>query len=368
MMSKPLGLVPFVLALGLAARILSAQVDVAKPVARADATLRERLSALAEDTRSQAGIPGLGVAVRTQKGTVLAFGLGIADLENDVPVTEQTVFRLASISKPFTAVAALRLAERGELDLDRDVSEFVPAWPKQDHAVTCRLLLGHLGGVRHYRPGEIASNRNYADVAEALHVFADDELLHAPGTKYLYSTYGFNLVGAAIAVAGKASFADVLQREVLSPAGCTTLVVDDPLRIVRHRAQGYQQTADGLRNARPVDVTNKVPGGGLCSTPTDLVRFAGALLDGTLLQPETLELAWTSQRTKDGKATGYGHGFNVAVVDGHRIASHGGAQPRVSTLLWIDRDDQTAIALMSNLEGTARPLRELALRLSAALR
>ena len=89
------------------------------------------------------------------------------------------------------------------------------------------------------------------------------------------------------------------------------------------------------------------------------------LLDGVLLDPESLELAWTSQTTSDGKATGYGCGFRVETLAGRRIVSHGGAQPRVSTLLWIDRDRGVVIALMANLEGAARALRELALALAS---
>ena len=330
--------------------------------------LRARIQSTVDEAREAAGIPGLGVAVRWADGSIIALGSGLADLENDVPVTAHTVFRLASISKPITAVAALRLAEREILDLDRDVSELVREFPRKEHPVSVRQLLGHLGGIRHYKVGEIASNLHYTRVADALAVFANDPLIAEPGTLHAYSTYGFNLAGAAMASAAKLGFAELLQREIFDPAGCTTLIVDDPRRIVKHRAQGYARSPDGLRNALQVDITNKVPGGGLCGTPTDLVRFAGALLDGRLLRPESLELAWTSQRTRDGKATGYGYGFGVARVDGRKIVSHSGGQPRVSTLLWIDVESKTSVAVMANLEGQARPVRALAARLGALAR
>ncbi|MFO1052482.1 MAG: serine hydrolase domain-containing protein [Planctomycetota bacterium] len=332
------------------------------------ADLQARVQAAVDAAREAAGIPGMGAAVRTADGTIVAVGSGVADIENDVVVTPATVFRLASISKCFTAVAALRLSEQGVLDLDRDVSELVKEFPKKDEPVTTRQLLGHLGGIRHYAPGEIESSEHFTRVADALAVFAKDPLIAPPGTKHSYSTYGFNLAGAAMATAADKSFADILRDEVFVPAGCTTLRVDDPRVLVPHRAQGYFREGTELRNSIPVDITNKVPGGGLCGTPTDLVHFAGALLEGYLLSPQSLELAWTTQHQKDGKATGYGYGFGVARVDGHRVVSHSGGQPRVSTLLWIDRDARIAVALMANLEGQARPLRELAVQLCASSR
>ncbi|MBI5851402.1 MAG: beta-lactamase family protein [Planctomycetes bacterium] len=351
------------------ATIVLALVAVSLPAQEAShEALRGQLGTMVDEARAAAGIPGLGAAVRTRDGTILDVGRGIADLENDVPVTERTVFRLASISKPITAVIALRLMERGVLDLDRNVSELVPRFPAREQAVTTRQLLAHLGGIRHYRGGEIASNRHYSSVADALAIFADDPLVADPGVRHHYSTYGYTPAGAAMVAAAGKEFGELLRSEIVEPAGCATLVVDDALRIVRHRAQGYVKRDGALGNAIPVDVTNKVPGGGLCGTPSDLVRFAGGLLDGVLLRSETLESAWTAQTTRDGAGTGYGLGFRVDELDGHRIVSHGGAQPKVSTMLWIDRDDRTVVALMANLEDAGRPLRELVIRLSAALR
>lgn len=318
-----------------------------------------RLEAKIEAFREEQGVPGVGCAARTADGTLIAFGSGTADVENDVPCTEQTVFRLASISKPVTAVAALRLVERGELDLDRPVDELVPGWPTKRWPVTPRHLLGHLGGVRHYRRGEILSNRHYDSVTEAIAIFAPDPLEHEPGTRYRYTTYGYNLLGAAVEAAAKQPFADVLREEVFEPAGCTTLCIDDSYAIIRHRAQGYDRRGGQLHNSHPVDTSNKVPGGGLCGTPTDLVRFAAAVLDGKLLKAETVDRMWTPMQTADGKATGYGMGWNVGTRDGRRFAMHGGAQPRVSTLLYVDRDSKVIVAVMANLEGAGRALRSL---------
>jgi CubicO group peptidase (beta-lactamase class C family) len=335
---------------------------------RGQQTLAARAAELVDAVRTERGIPGLGFAVRDAEGRIEAGGSGLADLEQQVAVTAATSFRLASISKPLTAVAALRLHERGDFPLDRPVAETVAAWPAKAWPVTPRLLLGHLGGVRHYRGDEIHSKVRYRSVTEALSIFAADPLEHEPGTRYRYTTYGYNLLGAAIEAAAGAPFVEVLQREVLGPAGCATLRVDDAAAIVPGRAAGYRRDGGRLANSEPVDTSNKIPGGGLCGTPTDLVRFAGALLDGRLLRAETLEQMWTSMRTGDGAPTGYGMGFSVGRDEERRVAFHGGAQPRVSTMLWIDRDARVAVALMANLEGEAGALRALAPRLAALAR
>jgi CubicO group peptidase (beta-lactamase class C family) len=327
--------------------------------------LSEGIAGHAAAAREAAGIPGLSVAVRLPDSRIVTAASGLADVENEVPVTEASVFRFASISKSLTAVAALRLAARGELDLDADVRLRVPEFGEKVGVVTTRQLLGHLAGVRHYRPGEIASVRHYTDVVTPLEIFADDPLIHPPGSRYLYSTYGFNLAGAVVARAAGETFFAALKREVLDLAGMTATVVDDPFALIRHRARGYRRVDGRLSNSILVDIGNKVPGGGLCGTAGDLARFADALLTGRLLDDTWRELAWTSQQTSDGKPTGYGCGFQIKLVDGHRIVSHGGAQPRVSTLLWIDADTKIAVVLLANLEGQAGVLGRLAPELAA---
>src|SRR5690606_32826909 len=193
-----------------------------------------------------------------------------------------------------------------------------------------------------------------------------DPLLHEPGTRYHYTTYGYNLLGAALEGAARQPFAALLGTEVFEPAGCTTLQVDDSRRLIPHRAQGHRRIDGVLVNAAPVDTANTVPGAGLCGTALDLVRFAGALCDGRLVSPTTRERMWTSMRTTAGEETGYGMGFRVTPIAGRASAWHSGAQPRVSTLLVIDRTTQLSVALMCNLEGQGAVLRSLAARLVAA--
>lgn len=312
--------------------------------------------AVAEFQR-QHDVPGLSVAVASGDH-LAAQGFGHADLENLVPATAETVYRLASISKPVTAVAALRLAEDGRLDLDADVRSYVPAFPEKRWPVTTRQLLGHLGGVRHYRRGERECTDHFDTQRQGLLRFAADELLHEPGTRYRYSTYGYNLAAAAIEAARGQPFPACV-REIAAQAGAATLQDDDVRRLVRHRAQGYVREDGELRNSRLMDGSYKLGGGGLCSNAPDLARFGTALLDGRLLRPESFAAMTTVQRTAGGEATGYGLGLRVSGSEEAPEFGHGGAQSRVSTALLLRprtaSRPRVVVVVLCNLEGL-RPL------------
>ena len=307
-------------------------------------------------------IPGLSCAIALRGELVFREGFGLADLENDVPATPQTVYRLASISKPITAVAALSLVESGKLDLDADVHTLVPQWPQKPWPVTTRQLLAHLGGVRHYT-GEGESTTHYATQIAALERFASDPLLHEPGTQYHYSTYGFNLVAAVVEARSGQPFAQFVRERIALPSGATTLQDDDVQRIVRGRAAGYLRVGDQLQNSALMDSSYKLGGGGLCASADDLARFGAALLAGKLLKAETLAAMWTPQRTKDGKPVDYGLGFRVETKQGRTIVSHGGAQSRVSTQLLLLPDAQVVVVVLCNLEKVR--LQPLAQQLAA---
>lgn len=330
--------------------------------ALAPATVAGIERAITEEMSRQR-IPGLSVAVATADEVRWTEGYGHSDLENFVPAKAATVYRLASISKPITAVAVMQLHQEGKLDLDAPIRKYVTGFPEKKWPVTARHLLGHLGGVRHYRGDEIASTRRYRSVTEALHIFKDDPLLHEPGTRFLYTTYGYNLLGAAVeSIAGK-PFMVYLKEKVFGPAGMGHIRDDDALVLIPNRAQGYRKNGLGvLENSILADVSNKIPGGGLCSTAEDLARFAVAVRTGKLLQGDLVAQMWSRQKTRDGAETTYGLGWSVSTRNGEKEVAHGGGQPRVSTYLYLRPERRCAVALMSNLEGAR--LTELARKIA----
>jgi CubicO group peptidase (beta-lactamase class C family) len=280
-------------------------------------------------------------------------GYGQADLENDVPASAATRYRTASIAKSMTAVMALRLSEDGELDLDAPVQTYLPAFPTKPWPLTSRHLLSHLGGVRHYaRPGEASGKDSYRSVQSALDLFAADPLLHEPGTRYHYTTYGYNLLGAIAERVTATSYEDLLEHFITTPAGMASTCLDRQARIIPHRARGYARRGREVVNAELHDTSMKIPGGGLLSTSGDLVRFALAVNTGKLLKPETVTAMWTRQRTNDGTQVEYGQGWRVS-ADGvePKTVSHSGAQAGTATILMLQPATGRAVALMCNMEG-----------------
>ena len=247
-------------------------------------------------------LPGLSVAVAVDGEVVWSEGFGYADVENKVPVTSLTRFRIASISKPVTAAALGLLIQEGKLDLDAPVQRYVPSFPQKPWPVTTRLVAGHLGGIRHYDGDEMLSAMRYPSVTAALAVFANDSLLHQPGTKYSYSSYGWNLLSAVVEGAAQENFLRYMRERVFEPLGMHSTIAEHTDSIIPWRARFYQRGRDGrLMNAPYVDNSVKWAGGGFMSTAEDLVRFGSAHLAPGFLKAETLRTLHTSQRTTDGR-------------------------------------------------------------------
>ena len=304
-----------------------------------------------EAERAHQGAVGLSVAVAAGGVLQWSAGFGSADLENGVPARAATVYRLGSISKPFTAVAAMQLYEQGKLDLDVPVQKYVPAFPEKQWPITPRQLLCHQTGIRHYKPGEIDSTRHYTDLTEPLKIFSADPLLFEPGTKLSYTTYGYNLLGSVVEAASGMKFMDYLKANIFQPAGLTAIRDDNSNTIVPNRTRFYRRSPKGeIENAGLADTSNKIPGGGLVSTAEDLVKFALALRRGALLQPKTVEMMFTPQKTRDGAETRYGLGWVTAPVGGPRSISHSGGQQGCRTLLTMFPDRDVVVAVMANSE------------------
>lgn len=296
-------------------------------------------------------IPGLSVAVATGEGPMWTAALGFADLENHVPTTPRTVFRLASISKAVTAVAAMTLVEQGRLNLDAPVQDYV-RFPRKQWPITTRQLLGHQAGIRHYKGGDFDSTRHFPSVMAALEMFARDPLEHEPGTKYLYSTYGFNLAGAVVEQVAGMPYEEWVRERILTPAAVYSIQQDGVYRVIPHRARGYRLGKTGiLENCSLADTSNKLPGGGWVANAADLVRFARALMEGTILKQASLDEMWRPGFLRDGKPTHYGLGWNVQNENGVFVVQHSGGQQGASTHLLLVPATRTAIAVLANLEG-----------------
>jgi serine beta-lactamase-like protein LACTB, mitochondrial len=341
-----------VLILALAA-ILHAQAPVAE------------LVRVAAEGHKQSGAPGMSVAVVVNDRIAWSDGFGHADVENEVPAKANTVFRIASISKPIAATAVMQLVERGRVNLDDPVQKHVAAFPsKGEQVVTIRHLMTHTSGIRHYRTGEMESRDNYETVTDALRIFKDDPLLFTPGTKYSYSTYAYNLLAGVVETASGLSFEEYLKAHVWTPAGMTATYFDHVDALIPKRAEQYVRAGSSWRNAPYADLSNKWAGGGILSTAEDLARFHIALDEGKLLKPDTVKQMYTPYRLADGTESAYGLGWNIAKDDrGRTWIAHSGGATGGTTYLLRDPSRKVAVAILCNVQN-APGFRALAIRLA----
>jgi len=301
--------------------------------------------------------PGLSAAIVADHHMVWSRGFGLADLEQRVPATPETVYRIASISKTITAVAVMQLAEQAKLDLDAPIQRYCAAFPEKPWTLTARQLLAHLGGIRSYLSQEELNNtHHYTNLVAPLALFKDDPLQFEPGTKFFYTTYGYTILGCAIEGASGMTYVDYVRDHIIRAAGMRHTRPDDVYAIIANRAQSYRKAANGeIQNAPLTDTSYKIPGGGWCSTAEDLAKFAVAVQSDRLVAKETLEQMFTRQKTRDGRDISFALGWAIGERDGHREVWHTGGLQGVSTILYMRPEQGFAAVLLMNINGLSTP-------------
>ena len=317
----------------------------------------QAINALVTSYVSDHRVPGLSIAVIDGGRVILAQGYGLADVENSVPASADTVYRIASISKSISATAAMKLVEAGKLDLDAPIQKYCPDFLRKPWPITAREFLSHQSGIRDYRSEEETINtRHYASIQEALTQVANDPLEFEPGTKMQYTSYGYIVLGCVMEGASGMSYERFMQQAIFEPAQMPATRLDDVFAIIPHRARGYRISADGgLQNAVFVDVSNKPPGSGINSSAKDMSDFLAALYAAKLVSKPTLKRMLTPATTRDGKPTIYGLGLfrggPLGKYRGLQEAGHGGDQQGVSSVLYLLPEKEFGVVILSNLEG-----------------
>src|SRR5713101_2347324 len=303
------------------------------------------------------GIPGVSVAIVENGEYEWSGGFGMADLENSVPATSYTLYRLASISKPITATAAMLLWQRDKLDLDAPVQKYCPAFPLKDSPTTTRQLLAHLAGIRHYKRDsqedpEVGNTRHFDNPIEGgLNFFKNDALVAKPDTKFSYSTQGFTVAGCAIEGASGQKYVDFVRDNILLPAGMTHTRADDRFAIIPYRTRFYSKRSGAPVNADFLDSSYKIPGGGWLSSAEDMANFEVAMLNDRLVNHATRDAMWTSQKTSDRKETGYALGWGTGKELGMLDVGHGGGQQGTSTFIMMIPERRAGVVVLMNIDG-----------------
>lgn len=319
----------------------------AGPALAPDSTL---VSDIAELLRVVARLPGFSIAAMRDNRVMFARGFGVRNVASGAPVDSSTQFGAASVSKVITATAALRLYQRGVLDLDLPVRRLIPAFPDSTDRITARRLAAHLSGLPHYGPSSMPPGRPYEEALGSLDVFAKAPRIGVPGERYNYSTHGFTLLSAILEAAASQPILTLLDSEVLRPLdmpGTGPMRVDLPTPATTSM---YSRTGGELV-LMPIhrDYSYSWAGAGLRSTPVDLVRMTRAYFNG-FLSDSIVRVAFREQRASDGTPTGVGFGWRVGTDwRGRPIAHHAGVNDGARSVVMMFRDDSSSIAVQTNI-------------------
>jgi CubicO group peptidase (beta-lactamase class C family) len=295
-------------------------------------------------------IPGLALVVIQQGEVVKMQGYGFANLEHDVPVTPDTVFELASVTKQFTAAAVMLLVEESKVGLSDPISRYVPDSPEVWKDVTVRHLLTHTAGLASLENGfkslyEGGGRINYT-TAQMFEAAVKDPMSFAPGERWQYSDVGYFLLGMVIEKAGGQRYRDFLAERFFQPLGMTSTSVLDQWAIVKHRAAGYTLRDGQLVNIRRVTQVALPSHYGVFSTVRDLVQWENALAAGKVVKQSSLEQMWTPVRFNSGSSYPYGFGWFVDERLGHRMITHTGITGTEYTRF---PDDKLTVIVLTNL-------------------
>lgn len=268
------------------------------------------------DYQKNKNIPSISAGIAVENKIIWTGAKGFSDVENFVPATTNTVYRIASISKSITAVAIMQLVQQKKISLDDNALKYIPYFPTKKWKFTIRQLLNHTSGIRDYKFGEFNSTETFPSIRDAITLIIKDSLEYEPGTKYLYTTLGYNLLAAVIENVSGISYSEYMKQNVFVPSGMGSTYFEFQKEIVSYRARGYTKNLyRQFQNASLSDLSIKFAGGGIISTSSDLLKFGISLLEGKLITKTFLDTMFAPTRLKNGRNINYGLGFSSGVDD-----------------------------------------------------
>ena len=296
-------------------------------------------------------VPGLSLAVVREGKVVKARGYGLASLELNRPVTEDTVFEIGSMTKQFTAAALLMLVEDGRVALDAPLSKYLPNTPPAWDGITVRHLLTHSSGIPDYLGVEglpDLSRRGLTHREIATVFFEKLSLEFTPGATWAYSNTGYLLLGNVIeAVSGQAYF-DFLKERIFGPLGMRATRASTPTDVIPHRASGYEWRNGAFEN-RPALTENAYAAGSIVSTVRDIAKWDAALSEGRLLTEASRRAMWTAHPVALGVPPfDYGFGWFLDTVHGSSVILHSGGTPGFSSVIHRFVEQHISVILLTN--------------------
>jgi D-alanyl-D-alanine carboxypeptidase len=306
--------------------------------------------------------PGAVVLIAQNGKPLLRKAYGMADIEKNIALKAEDVFRIGSITKPFTAIAVMLLEEDGKLKVEDEITRHLPDYPTQGHKVTIAHLLTHTSGIAIYT--DMASVRNAitptTTPSEVINLFKNAPMMRAPGEQYDYNNSGYYLLGAVIEKASGMSYADFLAKRIFIPLGMNNTAYEGAERGAK-RVTGYRSEEGRFTVAPMFSANRSFASGGLVSTADDLLRWQNAMMQEKLLKPATWKRVFTPARLNNGSATEYGNGWTLRKLRGQAMREHSGVIAGFQAIVMMLPSKQLSVIFLTNQQtrqNTARRLGE----------
>jgi CubicO group peptidase (beta-lactamase class C family)/D-alanyl-D-alanine dipeptidase len=339
------------------------------------AALRERIAHEMADKQ----LPALAIALVDDQQVVWAKGFGYQDLAHTIPATDQTVFRVGSVSKLFTDIGVMQLVEAGKLNLDAPVTTYLPEFhPSNPFGgdITLRELMSHRSGLVREPPVGHYFDASEPSLQATVASLNRTTLVYAPGTQTKYSNAAIATVGDILQTVAGSPYADYLQRAVLSPMGMTHSSFKPEPSLMSHLAEAQMWSYDGLNFPAPKFQLGEGPAGCMYSTVGDLGRFLSILFaegksqQAQVISASSLKEMWHEQfaSTSPGK---FGLGFLLSSLDGQRMIGHGGAIYGFATQVAALPDRKLGVVVIATADSTNAVVNHIgddALRLMLSVR
>jgi CubicO group peptidase (beta-lactamase class C family) len=332
--------------------------------------LVSQIDSLATAALRNGPVAGLSVAVVKGQDTLVMKGYGLADVENDVPATASTVYRIGSITKQFTSAAVMQLVEQGKVNLDDDLTKYFPNFPTHGQRILVRHLLNHTSGIPSYTDipgfGRVITLDLPHD--SLLAMVGRDSLMFAPGSGFYYNNSGYYMLGVLIEKVTGQKYGDYLTQQLFEPLGLHSTYYCATAPLIKHRAQGYATEKGKLVNASYIDMGLPFAAGSLCSTVGDLVKWEHALFSGKVVSATSLAQMTTPAKLTSNRPMPYGFGLAPDTVGGHRAVGHGGGINGFISHEEIYPSDSLTVVVLANTapapsQGIARNAARLVLGL-----
>ena len=313
--------------------------------------------------------PGAVVLISKNGEVVYQKAFGSVNLELDVPMNTKHVFNIGSMTKQFTAMSVLMLFEQGKLNIDDEITKYLPEYPTNGRSITIHHLLNHTSGIKSYTSLQKVRKMIRTDFSpkELIDVFKNEPFDFNPGEAFKYNNSGYAILGYIIELISGQSFGEFVEKNIFQELEMTSSFYGSHSKIIQNRASGYHSRNGQFKNVMYASYSLPFSSGSLMSNTEDLLKWQQAIKNNTLIKNETSEKMFTNYTLNDGSPSNYGYGWHIRKIDKVKTYEHGGSIFGFKSMAVYIPSEDIYVAILTNCDcnsptKTTKDIAELVLK------